>query len=315
MRRALVIGIDDYPGAPLAGCVRDATEIAAVLEANGDGSPNFDVQLATSPPDPIGRAWLRGAVEELFRGPSDVALLYFSGHGLIDAAGGSLVTPDHERYDEGLGMDTVLALANSSPATNKIIILDCCHSGAAGTPAVLGANTSVLAEGLTVLTASRSGESALEVDGRGVFTSLLVDALNGGAADLRGNITPGSLYAYVDEALGAWDQRPVFKTNVSRFVRIRKIPPKVPLEILRRITEHFPDPSSDHRLDPSYEHTEASADPAKVAVFRDLQKYVAAALVVPVDHDHMYDAAMASGRCRLTALGYQYWRLARERKI
>ena len=315
MRKAHVVGIDDYQDAPLAGCVRDATEIASVLETNGDGSPNFDVQLITSPAATVSRPSLKASVEELFKGDSDVALLYFSGHGYIDSTGGFLVTTDHTAYDEGLAMDTILAYANASSAKNKLIILDCCHAGAAGTPTVLGDKIALLAEGLSVLTASRADESALEINGNGVFTSLLVDALKGGAADLRGNITPGSLYAYVDEALGAWDQRPIFKTNVSSFVRIRQIQPKVPLEILRKITEYFPDPTSEHHLDPSYEYTEPVADPVNVAIFKDLQKFVAAALVVPIDEEHMYDAAMNSGGCRLTALGLQYWRLANEKKI
>ena len=46
MRRALIVGIDDYPKAPLTGCVNDATAIAGLVEAHGDdGSPNFAVRL------------------------------------------------------------------------------------------------------------------------------------------------------------------------------------------------------------------------------------------------------------------------------
>ena len=45
-RKALVVGIDDYPGCPLNGCVNDAEEIKNLLETNGDGSPNFEVKFA-----------------------------------------------------------------------------------------------------------------------------------------------------------------------------------------------------------------------------------------------------------------------------
>ena len=315
MKKALIIGIDDYPGAPLNGCVADATSMASVLGTNGDGSPNFAVQLLTSPSSDVTKPILRAAVEELFAGENDTALFYFSGHGHIDSTGGYLVTKDGQEHDEGLSMDVLLTLANSSKAKNKIVILDCCHSGAAGTPRIAGSNISQLSEGLSVLTASRDSESALEINGRGVFTSLVIDALQGGAADLRGNITPGSLYAYVDEALGAWDQRPIFKTNVTSFARIRQVQPKVPLETLRRITEYFPDPASEHKLDPSYEDTEDAAVDANVAIFKDLQAFEGAALVVPVDEKHMYFAAMNSKSCRLTAMGAQYWRLVNENKL
>ena len=56
----------------------------------------------------------------------------------------------------------------------------------------------------------------------GVFTGLLLQALHGGAANILGKITPGSLYAFVDNALDAWEQRPVFKTNVSQFIVVPK---------------------------------------------------------------------------------------------
>lgn len=212
-------------------------------------------------------------------------------------------------------MDDLLSLANQSPAQDKIIILDCCHSGAAGTPTINENQMAQLKEGLSVLTASRDSESALEVNGRGVFTSLVVDGLQGGAADLRGHVTPGSIYAYVDQALGAWDQRPIFKTNVTRFTSLRTIAPRVPLETLRKLTEYFPAPTDEFRLDPTYEDTEKSAIPEHCAIFKDLQKFTSVGLVVPVGEEHMYYAAINSKSCRLTASGYQYWRLVKEKRL
>lgn len=315
MKKALIIGINNYPSSPLSGCVNDANSIATILESNGDGSPNFGVRLITSPSDIVDRSSLREAIEQLFSGESDMTLLYFSGHGFIKSTGGYLVTTDAKRYDEGVSMDEILALANQSKAKNKVIILDCCHSGALGQASVTGNNIAQLSEGLSVLTASRDSESALEINGSGVFTSLVVDALKGGAADLRGNITPGSLYAYVDEALGAWDQRPIFKTNVSSFASLRTSPPKVPLATMRKIITYFSSPEAEHPLDPSYEDTDSRAKENNVKIFKDLQKFQSVGLVVPVDEDFMYFAAMNSKSCKLTALGYQYWRLVHEKKL
>lgn len=315
MKKALIIGINNYPSSPLSGCVNDANSIATILESNGDGSPNFGVRLITSPSDIVDRSSLREAIERLFSGESDMTLLYFSGHGFIKSTGGYLVTTDAKRYDEGVSMDEILTLANQSKAKNKVIILDCCHSGALGQASVTGNNIAQLSEGLSVLTASRDSESALEINGSGVFTSLVVDALKGGAADLRGNITPGSLYAYVDEALGAWDQRPIFKTNVSSFASLRTSPPKVPLATMRKIITYFSSPEAEHPLDPSYEDTDSRAKENNVKIFKDLQKFQSVGLVVPVDEEFMYFAAMNSKSCKLTALGYQYWRLVHEKKL
>ena len=315
MKKALIIGIDDYLSSPLNGCVNDANAIANTLETNGDGSPNFSVRLITSPNINITRSSLREAIDNLFSGMSDMALLYFSGHGFVKNTGGYLVTKDAAQYDEGVAMDEILNIANQSAARNKVIILDCCHSGALGTPSVTKNDLAQLSEGLSVLTASRDSESAMEINGSGVFTSLVVDALKGGAADLRGNITPSSLYAYVDEALGAWEQRPIFKTNVSSFSSLRSVPPKVSFEVMRKLTTYFEYPEAEHDLDPSYEDTEESAIEENVKIFKDLQKFQSVGLVVPVDEEFMYFAAINSKSCRLTALGYQYWRLVNEKKL
>ena len=65
----------------------------------------------------------------------------------------------------------------------------------------------------------------------GVFTSLVVDALDDGAADLLGAVSAPGIYAYVEAALGAWDQRPLFKAHVSRVLVLRCCTPPIDREI------------------------------------------------------------------------------------
>ncbi|EKQ55135.1 MULTISPECIES: caspase family protein [unclassified Clostridium] len=314
MRKALVVGFNNYPEYPLSGCVNDALKIATVLERDSDGAPNFSIKTLTDDKYPVTKSMLRSAIEDLFAGDSDVALFYFSGHGMVTSTGGTIVTPDFKSYDEGISMDDILKLANKSKVRDKIIILDCCHAGAFGNPLVDN-NTSFLSEGMTVLTASRSNESAIEINGSGVFTALVVDALYGGASDLRGFVTPGSIYSYVDSALGPWEQRPVFKTNVTRFTHLRRVNPPVPLEVLRELPKYFETPESEFQLDPSFEYTHESAVEENVQVFKKLQKMFSVGLIVPCGEEYMYFAAINSKACRLTALGYHYWRLAKESRL
>lgn len=315
MRRALIVGLDNYPGTSLGGCVNDARTMKAILETNGGGSPNFQIRLMTSSAAKVTKPKLREAIVKLFATDCEIALLYFAGHGFVGSTDGCIVTEDTTKYDEGIGMTEILDLANHSRVRNKVVILDCCYSGHMGTPHIQEGGVAQLSEGLSVLTASRDSEAAIEQGGSGVFTQLVVDALRGGAADLRGHITPGSIYAYVDQALGAWDQRPIFKTNVTQFTSLRTVPPQVPLETLRELVEYFPSPQEEHALDPSYEDTEADHNPENVRVFKNLQKMEGVGLVVPVGEEHMYYAALNSTACRLTALGAQYWRLAKEKKL
>jgi hypothetical protein len=315
MRKALVVGINDYPTCPLSGCVNDAIELASLLERHSDGSPNFSVRKLLSNSVTINRGILKGEIDNLFSGDPETALFYFSGHGYLNSFGGYVVTPDHKRYDEGVAMDEILGAANRSAAKNRIIILDCCHAGTMGSPSITEGRFSELADGVTVLVACRQNEGALESGGLGVFTALLLDALNGGSADLFGHVSPGSVYAYVDRALGPWEQRPVFKTNVSRFVSLRNVSPPIDVTVLRKICVHFSTACEEHQLDPSYEDTEPNYDPDKVKTFKELQKMERVGLVIPVGEQHMYYAAMNSKSCKLTAMGVQYWNLVNSGNI
>jgi hypothetical protein len=171
-------------------------------------------------------------------------------------------------------------------------------------------DVSEVAEGVTILTASTKGQYAAEVDGGGVFTGLLIDALGGAAANLVGQVTPGGVYAHIDQSLGTWSQRPVFKTNVKAFVSLRQVQPPLALADLRRLAKLFPAAGHELRLDPTYEPTHSAADPEKTAVFAILQKYNRVNLLIPVGAPHMWHAAMEGKSVKLTALGEHYRRLS-----
>jgi hypothetical protein len=314
MKGALIVGIDNYPNAPLKGCVNDATAISEMLHANGDGTLNFQVELRLNVAT---RAKLRAMIIKLFQSDLHTALFYFSGHGCINDRGGFIVTPDFNHYDEGISMDEILNIVNQSRIKDKIVIIDSCHAGALGNPVIIGSTASYLAEGVSILTAARSSEVSIERKGHGVFTSLLLSALQGGAADIAGNVTPGSVYAYIDRSLGFWDQRPQFKTNVNRFIVLRTVTPSVPLNlIMRNIVEYFKEADMLFPLNPSYEYTNEDVAVAEnVAIFKSLQKMQSVGLVTPVDEEHMYWAAQRSKACRLTPLGMHYWNLARSNRI
>lgn len=324
MRIGLIVGVNYYEHcSPLFGCVDDAYAVKAVLERHDGGAVNFDCRLltGTGPSDRVDRSELKDRIEELFRTDAEIALFYFAGHGHIEASGGYLLATDSRRGDEGVSLSEILTFANASPAKNKVIVLDSCHSGIAGTPPT-GDQLATLSEGLTVLTASTKDQYATEENGRGVFTSLLVDALSGSAANLTGDITPGSVYAHIDQSLGAWEQRPVFKTNVKQFVSLRKSSPPIDISDLRRLAEFFPDPGFEYGLDPTYEPEVKgrdsgmpAPDPEKTRIFAVLQRYNRLNLLVPVDVPHMWNAAMESKSCRLTALGEHYRRLVEKNRI
>ena len=315
-RRALIVGIDNYPDPhQLHGCVNDAKRLEKVLSRHHDGRLNFQCEVLTSLPQGLTRPLLRQKVTELFRTPADVAFLHFSGHGTSNSFGGYLVTTDFCDFDVGIPMTEVLAMANASPVKEIVITLDCCHSGVFGSTPLISNDKIVLSEGVSIITATRAGQAALEEGGGGVFSSLLIEALEEGAAGLLGEVSAASIYAYIDSALGAWDQRPLFKSNVSKFAHLRDAKPRIELNVLKKIVKHFPLPAELLELSPAYEPTADPRDSGKEAIFRDLLKYRHVGLVEPVGEEHMYFAAINSKSCMLTSLGKYYWRLVSENKI
>lgn len=311
MRKALIVGIDYYSTvAPLYGCVGDAHRVRTALERHADGSINFanpKLLTASNQETALNRSELRENIVDLFDGQSDIALLYFAGHGHKDNIGGYLCTSEIKTGNDGLSLHEIVGLANKSPAKNKIIILDSCHAGIAANHVTYP--VAELSDGLTILAASTADQYASEENGTGIFTDLLVDALNGAASNLVGDITPGSIYAHIDQSLGPWGSRPVFKTNVAQFVSLRKATAPISLTDLQSITEYFPEAGYEFHLDPSYEPESSAPNPEHTSIFRMLQKYARVNLLVPVGAEHMYYAAMESKSCKLTVTGEHYRRL------
>jgi hypothetical protein len=325
MRKALVVGLDYYAELPgLYGCVNDAQSVATLLRNHGDehGEPNFGVKLitASSVVTAISKDALREHVQALFAEKREIALLYFAGHGHKESTGSYLCGSDSRSGHDGLSLSDVLKFADDSNSINKIIVLDSCHSGNAGSSSRSGLTE--LSDGTTILTASTAEQYASEANGSGLFTTLFVDALNGAAANLVGDITPGSVYAHIDQSLGEWGQRPVFKTNVETFVSLRKVSPAITRAELRRLSEFFPAPGFLFPLDPSFEpeltgRPEGAAlpDPINTAKFAVLQRYNRVNLLKPVGAPHMWHAAMEKKPCQLTVLGEHYRRLVQQGRI
>ncbi len=318
MKRALLVGIDDYDDMKrLDGCVNDVNALLPLLSRNEDNSPNFNCQARTSAADRVDRRNLLEAIDALLAPGADVALLYFAGHGAEVENDVVLVTQDGRDHDLGVSLSNVLAKVQASPVREVLIILDCCFSGGAGGVPQIGGNVAALRSGVSILSASRADQTAAETaEGRGVFSTYLCGALEGGAADVLGKVTMAGVYAYLSESFGPWaGQRPTFKANVDRLHELRLCSTAVPLADLRRLSQIFPKPDAELPLDSSYEPEAEPKHPEHQAIFLFLQQCRAAKLVEPVGAEHMYFAAMQNARCRLTPLGRLYWWMAHEERL
>lgn len=331
MKMALLIGIDHYDTAPLSGCINDAQDMATLLETHANGSQNFSCKVVTSNNKAsTTRKALREKIRKWFEKEADVSLLFFSGHGHLTSSGGILVTSDAENYDEGINMDELIGYVNEAAKKKRhrqiIIILDCCHSGRIGN-LNNESNSITIEEGVSILTASGKDEEAMEGNRNGVFTSILLEAIKGEAADLLGNVSVANLYTYANQLLGVWEQRPRLKSNVQRMASLRSDQPKIPLHILRKLKDHFPDKDFRFPLDETYEpygpdgkSENPKAIKEHVDVFvNELRQYNRFGLVEPYDlppgKNTMYFAAILKTGCRLTFIGKFYWRMAKGKKL
>ncbi|WP_459210644.1 caspase family protein [Aquimarina rhabdastrellae] len=317
-KRALIVGINHYANAPLKGCVGDAQKMKEVLEQNPDGSPNFDCKLKISREEskyPITTSRLKEYLIKLFTHEADMALFYFSGHGATNQAGNYLVTQDASRYNEGVSLQEIITMANNSKVKEAIIIIDACHSGHLGNVMDIGNRKALLREGVSVLTSSRDTQYSVERNGAGLFTSLVYEALQGGAADLIGNINISRIYTYADQLLSSWEQRPIFKSHLSQMISLRKLPPKIPLHILRKLPNYFTNKEESFSLKPIYEESIPPYNTTFEGIMEHLRLFYVNGLLIPHDASSMYHAAKEHKSCILTALGKFYWELADKGRI
>jgi hypothetical protein len=331
-RRALIIGIDNYTHvSSLAGSVADARAIHELLKRNQDTTPNYECKLLladTGDGTTVTRAQLREASQELFSDFEGDVLLYFAGHGALTSSGGYLGTSDAVKNDVGVPMQEIMQLAYDSRADDILILLDCCHSGDMGNPPVMnvgGASSTLAAlrENMTIIAASRDTQPAQEWGGHGLFTALLIDALDGAAADHLGWVTPPAVYSYIERQFGAWQQRPTYKSHATDVAIIRKCAPLIERSDLGRLEQLFPTPHHLFQLDPEYEpedehgNVHEPVNQEKVAVAKLPKKKLRdVGLLKPtIVDEQLYWAARRSHTVELTLRGREYWRLVHFARI
>ncbi|MCV7431834.1 protein kinase domain-containing protein [Mycolicibacterium bacteremicum] len=222
-RDAVIVGIDQYRGAPLFGCVNDARDIAECLsfeQYSYNCVTLFDQQATRS-------EVLQTLGERAYGadGGGGTLLFYFAGHGEVLGDQAHLVTFDAQPHDPGISLAHLGQLMESASNAydHVIVLLDSCHSGSAynwvsGRPLRAGdvhRNLRSVNESRCILAACRPEQEAQELAGHGAFTSKLVSGLLGGAVNGHGDVTVLGLYDYVSGIFGDGEQMPVFKGDIA----------------------------------------------------------------------------------------------------
>lgn len=218
--RLLAVGIDSYldPNLPpLEFAKSDALLFYETLRATSGNS--IDLLTADelilvdrrAPRDAI-LAKARELAETTAAG--DNLVVFFAGHGLRGTDGGfylGTADTDTARIEDTALAWTDLAAVLANAKGRITVLLDACHAGAAGLD--FAATNDDAAEELqraipvplTVIAASKGRQTSAEIDGHGVFTRAVADAIGARRQDADGNrngaIETTELYRYVKRAV------------------------------------------------------------------------------------------------------------------
>ena len=217
-RRALLVATSSYADNGLAQLVSpaaDAVALGGVLAAAKVGGFGVSTMLNGSCSE------IAQAVEDFAAEGerSDLVLLYLSCHGLKDEQGRLYFAATDTRRERLRSTAVAAAFVNdvllSCRSRQKVLLLDCCFSGAFARGLSVKADPAVHtadqfdARGLVVLTASDATQYAFQgetVTGHAApsaFTATVVDGLTSGAADLDGDglVSVEDLYEYTRRRL------------------------------------------------------------------------------------------------------------------
>jgi len=124
MRKALIVGINDYSFGALRGCIPDANKMTNILSRDFDDTPNFTCKKMISSEMTIDIEELKQGVIDLFSAPCDMALFYFSGHGTepTKTSKSCLVTQDAKIHNEGMELGYLIDIANKSNHVREVVI-------------------------------------------------------------------------------------------------------------------------------------------------------------------------------------------------
>jgi len=210
-KHALLVGVSKFQDAALGGLKAPAEDVQAFAGILRDPERGGFDSVVTSLDEDV--ETIRGKLSDVLdnRRPSDSVLIYYSGHG-INAASGQLFLATEKTVAQrprlySLAASEIRDMMRESRASQLIVVLDCCHSGAF----MEGAKGAALPVSQQTFSAGDGAEgeyvlmscNAMQVSLDGVdsalsrFTSWMVDGLRGDAAPDHPVITLDDLYDYV----------------------------------------------------------------------------------------------------------------------
>ncbi|MEU6609963.1 caspase family protein [Streptomyces shenzhenensis] len=209
--RVVLIGADEYQNFPGLPAVHNNLVRLAELftSSHAGGLPAGHCVTARNP---AARDDVLDAVYQAASEATNTLVVYFAGHGIRSPEGSLYLALGHSepgrKFYKSVAFNDLRTGVLESVAPRKVVILDCCYSGAAlegymGVPDEFADQTAI--EGTYVMTASAATQAAMAPVGARftAFTGELVKAISDGVPDVSGPLDMNSLYRHVSRELAS----------------------------------------------------------------------------------------------------------------
>lgn len=236
-RWAIIIGINGYHESlgPLNFCANDAKLMHETLVSECCDFPSDNIVLLTDD-QPKDRQPTFGNIHSwlgtwLSRpGPNDLVLVYFAGHGR-EADDQALLAPLDATLDSlpvtGIPIQYVRDMLDRCKASQKVLILDACHSGAGRDVATMGTSFREALDagkGLYTIASCDADQISYEWPEKqhGVFTHYIAEALQHGApVEPDGRVLLDRVYDWTRNGILAWTAGKRLKQEPVRICRVK----------------------------------------------------------------------------------------------
>lgn len=220
--KAVVVGVSDYraPIVKLPAVAADVREIAKVLQSKDGAFPKSGTVVLAD--RQASKAAIESALSAAFgASTSDTVFIYLAGHGAVEADEYYFIPHDANVNDlagSAVLLNWIKDQFDQCSSERLFLWLDCCHSGGILKKRSLNDETSIVkrtlevirGHGRIILAACTAEQSAYEnaTLGHGVFTHALLRGLKG-EAEYHGEVTPTTLFDFIDREIGSDRQRPM----------------------------------------------------------------------------------------------------------